>query len=74
MSELAEGKEERALVKATIAMAKDLGLKVIAEGVENAQQLEYIQENQCDFAQGYYFSKAVTEPELETLLIEQSMA
>ncbi|MBF0117496.1 MAG: EAL domain-containing protein [Desulfobacterales bacterium] len=45
------------IVKTIINMAKTLGLKVVAEGVEDISQLTDLKKNQCDKAQGYYFSK-----------------
>ena len=45
------------IVSAIISMAHNLGLKVIAEGVENKQQLKFLQSRNCDFVQGYYFSR-----------------
>ncbi|MDX1347093.1 MAG: transporter substrate-binding domain-containing protein [Thiomicrorhabdus chilensis] len=47
------------LVIATIAMAHSLGLQVVAEGVETAQQLAFLDVHNCDIAQGYYFSKPI---------------
>ncbi|MCW9022646.1 MAG: EAL domain-containing protein, partial [Sedimenticola sp.] len=62
--------EDRELVVATISMAKSLGLKVIAEGVETAEQLAMLQAEKCDFAQGYYFSKPIPEAALERFFLE----
>ncbi len=45
---------------AIIAMAHKFGFRVIGEGVETHDQLEFLRLNQCDFAQGYYFSMPVT--------------
>ncbi|MBF0225621.1 MAG: EAL domain-containing protein [Desulfobacterales bacterium] len=45
------------IVKTIINMAKNLGLKVVAEGVEDSEQLINLKENQCDKVQGYYFYK-----------------
>lgn len=61
--------DDRELVVATISMARSLGLKVIAEGVENVEQLTILQAERCDFAQGYYFSKPITAHSLERLFI-----
>ena len=52
------------LVKATIAMAHSLGLKVVAEGVETKEQFELLNQLECDYLQGYYFSKAITMKQL----------
>lgn len=52
-----------AIVQAIIAMAHTLGLKVIAEGVENALQLNHLLSFGCDEYQGFYFSRAVPEEE-----------
>ena len=57
-------KEDRDLVKATIAMAESLGLLVVAEGVELREQIALLDEFGCDLMQGYYFSKAITDKEL----------
>jgi|GEM_PF-923184 len=61
--------DDRELVVATISMARSLGLKVIAEGVETAEQLSILQAEKCDFAQGYYFSKPITAKALERFFI-----
>jgi diguanylate cyclase (GGDEF)-like protein/PAS domain S-box-containing protein len=50
---------DTAIVRATVELAHNLGLIVVAVGVENDQQLEYLQLLGCDRAQGYYFSTAV---------------
>ncbi|HEU4846058.1 MAG TPA: EAL domain-containing protein [Burkholderiaceae bacterium] len=52
--------EDRAIVTAIIAMARGLGLRTIAEGVETAAQLDFLREHGCEEIQGYYFSKPLT--------------
>jgi EAL domain-containing protein (putative c-di-GMP-specific phosphodiesterase class I) len=47
-----------------ITMAHKFELKVIAEGVENKEELNYLKENDCDIIQGYIFSKAIKEDEV----------
>jgi EAL domain-containing protein (putative c-di-GMP-specific phosphodiesterase class I) len=66
--DLTEDANDRALVTTIITMAHNLGLKVIAEGVETAEQLQFLKENNCDHYQGYYFSKPVPIAEFEALL------
>ncbi|MFC4099702.1 putative bifunctional diguanylate cyclase/phosphodiesterase [Paenibacillus xanthanilyticus] len=54
------------IVGSIIVMAHRLGLRVIAEGVENKEQYEFLQEHLCDEVQGYYFSKPLPAEELES--------
>ena len=60
--------ENNTLVTAIIAMAHKLKLGVVAEGVENEDQLDFLQGQQCDYAQGYYFSEPLPVEEFEALL------
>lgn len=57
--DLPENKNNCAIVLAIIAMAHSLKLSVIAEGVENQLQQQFLHDNKCQLAQGYYFSKPV---------------
>lgn len=57
VQDVIDSSEDAALVTAIITMAHSLGLKVIAEGVEEAPQLEFLNQHNCDFAQGYFFSR-----------------
>lgn len=56
------------IVKAMIQLAHTFGLKVVAEGVEEKEILSLLQENHCDYYQGYYYSKPVPACELESVI------
>jgi EAL domain-containing protein (putative c-di-GMP-specific phosphodiesterase class I) len=56
------------LVTAVIAMAQSLKLRVIAEGVETFEELEFLRNHQCDEAQGFYFSRPVPAQQFAKLL------
>ncbi len=45
------------LIETLIVMGKKLNMQIVAEGVETQQQLTFLQENQCDFVQGYFYAK-----------------
>ena len=57
-----------AVVKATIGLARELGIDVIAEGVETAEQLRLIKSWRCHEVQGYFFAKPLSVADLEPLL------
>jgi diguanylate cyclase (GGDEF)-like protein len=60
--------DDAAICAAIIAMARELKLKVIAEGVANAEQLEFLRKHGCDQVQGYLISEPIPVAELEQLL------
>jgi diguanylate cyclase (GGDEF)-like protein/PAS domain S-box-containing protein len=59
---------DEAISKAVIAMAHSLNLKVVAEGIENIDQLSFLRAHQCDEGQGFLFSKPVPKNEFVALL------
>ena len=63
---------ETTIVTAVISMGRSLNLRVVAEGVENLEELAFLQAHQCDQAQGYYFSRPVAAPQFADLLAAQS--
>jgi EAL domain-containing protein (putative c-di-GMP-specific phosphodiesterase class I) len=60
--------DDAAICAAIIAMARELKLKVIAEGVANTEQLEFLRKHRCDQVQGYLISQPVPVADLERLL------
>ncbi len=67
---LGEGTEDAAITQAIIAMAHSLGLKVVAEGVENQAQLDFLKANGCDEVQGYLISRPLEAAALAALLTQ----
>jgi len=71
--ECSVNKEDAAICKAIITLAKSLGLVVIAEGVETLEQLSFLKEEECDVYQGYLYSRPISAVHVETLL-EQTLS
>ena len=63
VTELAQGNDDAAIVSAIIALGKTLGLKIVAEGVETAEQQDLLTRLGCDTLQGFYLGRPVA-PEL----------
>jgi diguanylate cyclase (GGDEF)-like protein/PAS domain S-box-containing protein len=68
---LTSEKEDQVIVSATITMAKKLGLKVIAEGVETIEQANLLKIFGCDTIQGYLYSRPLVPNDMEKLLLAQ---
>jgi PAS domain S-box-containing protein len=68
ISNLATNDSDRAVAGAVISLGQKLNLRVIAEGVETAEQVEFLRANNCDEIQGYYFSKPITSAAIADLL------
>ncbi|MDX2480531.1 MAG: EAL domain-containing protein, partial [Desulfuromusa sp.] len=54
--------DDAAITKAIIVMGHSIGVKIVAEGVEQKDEMTYLQENNCDEVQGFYFSHPI-DPE-----------
>jgi diguanylate cyclase (GGDEF)-like protein/PAS domain S-box-containing protein len=53
------------IIRAVISLAHELGIKVVAEGVEDAGQLRFLKDQHCDMIQGYYFSEPLRADDFE---------
>ena len=62
-----QNEEGQTILRYLIAMAKELDLTVVTEGVETLEQVNFLTEIGCDIAQGYYFSKPVSLRDFDTL-------
>ncbi len=69
---ITSNKKEESIINNIIQMAHSLDLKVVAEGVETKEQLSILKERNCDYIQGYYFSKPLQDSEIEELLVRDN--
>jgi PAS domain S-box-containing protein/diguanylate cyclase (GGDEF)-like protein len=70
-AEVTRSKQDRTLVEAIITMGQGLELKTLAEGVEEADQLQVLAQLGCDYAQGYYFHRPMEQKDFLQLIKEQ---
>jgi diguanylate cyclase len=68
IDEVPKDPEDVAIVKAIIKMAQSLNLKIIAEGVENKDQVKFLKKLNCDKGQGYHYHKPMSILELEKII------
>jgi diguanylate cyclase (GGDEF)-like protein len=66
-------KNSETVTRVIIAMAHGLNISVVAEGVETAEQLSFVEKAQCDAAQGYYFARPVAAADLQGALSSAEM-
>ncbi len=70
VNDISTDNADRELISAAVAMAHGLKLKVVAEGVENEEQLQYLQQTGCDYCQGYLFGKPVCANEFSERFLQ----
>ena len=74
ISEIKEGSTDAEIVKAIIAMTKQMGIRTIAEGVESKEVAEYLWENDCSFHQGWVYGKAEPLEDLFSATLPRQLA
>ncbi|EHK0750346.1 putative bifunctional diguanylate cyclase/phosphodiesterase [Vibrio parahaemolyticus] len=72
MQNVFENESDQELVNVIIAMAKALNLKIVAEGIEERRHVDYLNNLNCEFGQGFYYSRPVPAEEFEALLKQPS--
>lgn len=65
---ISEMSEDEVVAKNIINLTHQLNFKIVAEGIETKEHLEFLKLNSCDYGQGYLFSKPITKEELEKIL------
>jgi diguanylate cyclase (GGDEF)-like protein len=70
---MAEDENDAVIVRSTIDLARNLGLEVVAEGVETAEIMAVLAELRCDTAQGYYISRPLPAGELDLQALSVSL-
>jgi PAS domain S-box-containing protein len=70
VSNLKSNPENREIIRTIIGLARNLGMDVVAEGTETAEEISYLKTLDCEFAQGYFFSKPVDSMAAQALLRE----
>ena len=68
LTNVPERVEDNSIVKAIISMAHSLGLNLIAEGVESAEQLEFLRQHNCNVIQGFYYSEPLSKTDFTEFL------
>ncbi|MGB1062247.1 MAG: EAL domain-containing protein, partial [Ketobacter sp.] len=71
VQDMLEDPDNGTIVDAIIQLGHSLGMSVIAEGTETLDQIKYLQECECDVAQGYYYSQPIREDSFLTFLSNQ---
>jgi len=69
---IGENGENTAISSSVVAMAHNLGMQVIAEGIETPVQLRILKELACDYGQGFFFNKPLSVPDAERLIASQT--
>src|SRR6202163_603537 len=72
VSEMEGSSESYAIVQTILSLGRSLGMEMVAEGVESANQVNLLKSLGCEYAQGYYFSKPVDQEGMVEVLLKSS--
>ncbi|PKG39264.1 hypothetical protein CXF74_09495 [Psychromonas sp. Urea-02u-13] len=67
-------RDDHMVVRTIIQLGQNLGMKIVAEGIEHEEQRQLLEDENCEYYQGYLFSKPITAKPFEDLLKEQSLS
>jgi diguanylate cyclase (GGDEF)-like protein len=73
VSGIEESEKDRAIAKVIINLAKNMGINVIAEGVETEKQLSFLSQKMCDEIQGFYYYKPMPPEEVEKIFVSLAL-
>ena len=68
ISNLPNNREDKAIVRAIVALGASIGLNVQAEGIETAEQMDFLQKQNCTLGQGYFFGRPMPTDDFTQLL------
>jgi len=72
IQDITRSTDDQEITRAIIAMGQNLGLKVLAEGVETEEQVAILRQSGCDYIQGYLYSRPLPAPQLLSYLMKES--
>ena len=68
IKDIPDNQDDMEITSAVIAMAHNLRLQVVAEGIETTEQLAFLRHHRCDIGQGYLFDKPIPADQLDAAL------
>ena len=68
VSKIQTNPKTKSVIRCIIEMAHEMGMKVVAEGAEEQAEVDFLKENDCDYIQGYYYYKPMSQQEFEKVL------
>ena len=74
VSNLHENSQNKVMISSILSLAKTFDLKIVAEGVETSEQIDFLKEHKCDILQGFFYSKPVSLSDFEAMYFKQKPA